>query len=103
MSSVRSYVNGYLSNRMRFPADPPTAVPPLPPNISLPEMKFQYWQEIAVNEMTIDHMLGFRPAAITLLSADGLTRFMSFGVSYMGENRIIINTDLKFRGWVLIS
>jgi hypothetical protein len=95
--------NGFVSIRMNIPPPPPTQVPAPPPHVVSPGQHYQYWQEIAVNEMTIDHDLGYRPAGITLLSADGLTRFQGFGASYVGENRIVISTDIKFRGWVLLS
>jgi hypothetical protein len=103
MSGTHSIGPGYLSVRMNIPSDPPTEVPAPPPHVIPPGTHYQYWQEIAVNEMTIDHDLNFRPAGITLISADGLTRFQGFGASYVGESRVVIYTDIKFRGWVLLS
>ncbi len=101
---VQSSGDGYISTRMRIPAELPTENPPPPPSIP-PEIesKFQYWQEIAVTQMTIDHNLGIRPAAITLVSEDGRTRYLSFGTTYVDNNRVLIATDIPFRGWVLVS
>lgn len=101
---VRGYSDGVLSNRMRIPLNPEVPVPPAEqPGGSEFASRFQHWQEIAVNQMTIDHNLGARPAAITLLSEDGQTRYMSFGTDYVSQNRVVITTELPFRGWVLIS
>lgn len=103
MPGIRSIGDGYLSVRMNIPSPPPTQIPQPPPAVIPPGTHYQYWQEIAVNEMTIDHDLGFRPAGVQLISADGLTRFEGYGASYVGESRIVIYTDIKFRGWVLLS
>jgi hypothetical protein len=103
MSGIRSSADGVISNRMRFPA--PEYVAPMGPSLNpLPiEADFSWFQDIAVNQMTIDHNLGVKPAAITLLSPDGQTRYLSFGSSYIDNNRVIITTDIPFRGWVLIT
>jgi hypothetical protein len=103
VSGVKAIVNGVISVKMRIPALPPTEIPPPPPDLVPPDMRYQYWQEVAVNEMTIDHHMGFMPAAVTLISADGMTRYESFGTSYVNENRVIVTTELRFRGWVLLS
>lgn len=101
----RTQMAVYSPDTVRSRRETDTVItPPDLPDANLPGAGyFHFTQDVETTSMTIDHELGYRPSAVALFSMDWETRYITFSVVHLDNNRLNITTEAPFRGHVILG
>jgi hypothetical protein len=63
---------------------------------------FEFIQAVAQSVWTVNHNLGFRPASVSLFSADFSQQYDDFAVQHVSTNQLLISMDVPTAGRALM-